>query len=101
MSDAITLVFSECSFSNASLLWPVGTNVKRPNQVTGTFQVSFQTSFSSLRCQLWKLIFYVEGASLKGLMIVQRDSYSDQGTFTLFSRNLKCKVLSLLLLFSC
>lgn len=67
----------------------MGTNVKRSNQVSGTFQVLSQTSFSSLRCQLQKLIFYVEGASLKGLMIVQRDSYSDQGIFTLFSSSFK------------
>lgn len=53
-------------------VWPTDINDKRTYQVSGTFRVSFQTSFSSFRCGLWNLIFYVESTLLKSLF--RRDS---------------------------
>ena len=64
----------------------MGINGKRSYQASGTFQVSFRTS---LKCQLWNLIFYVESALLKGLEIAQRDSFSDQGHLYLIFQEFK------------
>lgn len=92
MSDAITLFFQSVTFQMLHCFGQWVPMLRDPTRSVELSKYCFRL-LSSLGCQLWKLIFYVEGASLKGLMIVQRDSYSDQDIFTLFSRNLKWKVL--------